>query len=228
MADWSVGEEITAAKLNERRGFSSRMKARHTLPSQYARHDTETVVILDVEVFDTDNEFSNSQKTGTTTAAAANKLIDTTLNQFTESDVGKWVYNSTDKLYQKVIGFVSSSELTLAGNIFPTSPKAYRVFESKFVASKAGYYFVSGTVRLSLGTDQKAVGLRLFLNDTVIFDWQSTLYNSKALPQTVSKSGLLHLDVDDKLELFIYHDEAADKIIDNIAVTLDIIRVAED
>ncbi len=53
-------------------------------------------------------EFNLENRTGTATADTANALVDTTLDQFLTGDVGKWVYNSEDRLWAQVTAYVSA------------------------------------------------------------------------------------------------------------------------
>jgi len=66
-----------------------------------------------------------SNKSGTATATTANHLIDTTKSQFVAGDVGKTVYNSTDKTTAKVTAYNSESDLTLDTDIMASGESYY-------------------------------------------------------------------------------------------------------
>jgi len=68
-----------------------------------------------------------SNKSGTATATTANHLIDTVNAQFVAGDVGKTVYNSTDKTTAKVTEYNSESDLTLDTDIM-ASGESYTLY----------------------------------------------------------------------------------------------------
>lgn len=64
-------------------------------------------------------------RSGEATATTANHLIDTTNAQFVAGDVGKTVYNSTDKTEAKVTVYNSTSDLTLDTDIMVSGESYY-------------------------------------------------------------------------------------------------------
>ena len=70
-----------------------------------------------------------SNRTGTATATTASHLIDTTNSQFTSSDVGRTVYNSTDGTSALVTAYTSSSDITLDTDIME-SGESYYIFNA--------------------------------------------------------------------------------------------------
>lgn len=68
-----------------------------------------------------------SNRTGTATATSASHLVDTTNSQFTSSDVGRTVYNSTDGTSATVTAYNSTSDLTLGTDIM-ASGETYYIF----------------------------------------------------------------------------------------------------
>jgi len=68
-----------------------------------------------------------SNKSGEATATTASHLIDTVNAQFVAGDVGKTVYNSTDKTTAKVTAYTSESDITLDTDIM-ASGESYHIY----------------------------------------------------------------------------------------------------
>jgi len=66
-----------------------------------------------------------SNKSGTATATTASHLVDTVNAQFVAGDVGKTVYNSTDKTTAKVTAYNSTSDITLDTDIMASGESYY-------------------------------------------------------------------------------------------------------
>ena len=66
-----------------------------------------------------------ANKSGAATATTASHLIDTVNAQFVAGDVGKTVYNSTDKTTAKVTEYNSESDLTLDTDIMASGESYY-------------------------------------------------------------------------------------------------------
>lgn len=66
-------------------------------------------------------------RSGSATATTANHLIDTTSAHFVAGDVGKTVYNSTDKTTAKVTAYTSASDITLDTDIV-VSGESYTLY----------------------------------------------------------------------------------------------------
>lgn len=71
--------------------------------------------------------FKIESRTGTATGTTASALVDATEAQFTSADVGKFVYNTTDKTWAQVTAYVSASQLTLSKDIMAAG-EGYKIF----------------------------------------------------------------------------------------------------
>jgi len=99
-------------------------------------------------------EFNLESRMGTATATTAGALVDTTNDQFLSADVGKWIYNSTDRTWAQVTAYVSETQLTLSKNIM-ASGEHYQMFNKGCSDSK----------EFSIAAPQQpdgALGVRLF------------------------------------------------------------------
>ncbi len=99
-------------------------------------------------------EFNLESRVGTATATTAGALVDTTNDQFLSTDVGKWIYNSTDRTWAQVTAYVSATQLTLSKNIM-ASGESYQMFNKGCTDSK----------EFSIAAPQQpdgALGARLF------------------------------------------------------------------
>lgn len=84
--------------------------------SEYVPHEEIDVYTLEM-------------RTGSATATSANHLVDTTKLQFKSSDVGKWLYNSTDKVWAVITAYNSTSDVTISKDIFANG-EAYSIFNA--------------------------------------------------------------------------------------------------
>lgn len=66
-------------------------------------------------------------KSGNATATTENHLVDTTKSQFVAGDVGKSVYNTTDKTTAKITACNSTSDVTLDTNIM-AEDESYEIY----------------------------------------------------------------------------------------------------
>ncbi len=73
-------------------------------------------------------EFNLESRRGTADTDTAGALVDTSLDQFLSTDVGKWVYNSEDRTWAEVTAYVSETQLTLSTDIFPDGNEPYQMF----------------------------------------------------------------------------------------------------
>jgi len=81
-------------------------------------------------------EFNLESRTGTATSTLANSLVDATNAQFLSTDVGKWIYNETDRTWAVVTAFVAGgTTLTLSKSIM-ASGESYRMFNKECTDSK--------------------------------------------------------------------------------------------
>lgn len=91
-------------------------------------HITEVLVeISQRRAYQVKETLAICSTTGTATATTASHLIDTTNAHFVAGDVGKTVYNSTDKTTAKVTAYTSASDLTLDTDIM-ASGEAYTIY----------------------------------------------------------------------------------------------------
>jgi len=80
-------------------------------------------------------EFNLESRKGTASATTASALVDTTLDQFLSGDVGKWIYNETDRTWAQVTAYVSATQLTLSKDIM-ASGESYQMFNKGCTDSK--------------------------------------------------------------------------------------------
>ncbi len=73
-------------------------------------------------------EFNLESRRGTANGDTTGALVDTTLDQFLATDVGKWVYNSEDRTWAEVTDYVDETQLTLSTDIFPDGNEPYQMF----------------------------------------------------------------------------------------------------
>lgn len=76
-----------------------------------------------------------TNKSGTATATTASHLIDTTSAQFESGDVGKTVYNSTDKTTAKITVYTSASDVTLDTDIM-AADESYYIYDTDCISAK--------------------------------------------------------------------------------------------
>jgi hypothetical protein len=89
-------------------------------------HINEVLVeISEKRPYEVRETLTASNKSGAATATTANHLIDTTNAQFVAGDVGKTVYNNTDKTTAKVTAYNSTSDLTLDTDIMASGESYY-------------------------------------------------------------------------------------------------------
>ena len=72
-------------------------------------------------------EFNLESRRGAATSTTSDALVDATNTQFLAGDVGKWIYNQTDRTWAEVTAFVSTSQLTLSKDIM-VSGEGYEMF----------------------------------------------------------------------------------------------------
>ena len=72
--------------------------------------------------------FQIESRYGTATSDTASALVDATNAQFLATDVGKAIYNSTDKTWAVVTAWVSASQLTLSKDIMVDGDESYQMF----------------------------------------------------------------------------------------------------
>lgn len=76
-----------------------------------------------------------TKKSGTATSTSASHLVDATNAQFVAGDVGKTVYNSTDKTTAKITAYTSTSDVTLDTDIM-ASGESYYIYDTDCTSAK--------------------------------------------------------------------------------------------
>jgi len=79
--------------------------------------------------------FTTESRTGSVSATTAGKLIDTGKSQFVAADVGKVVYNTTDKTWAIIKTYNSTSSVDLSKNIM-TIGENYKIYNKGCIGSK--------------------------------------------------------------------------------------------
>ncbi len=72
-------------------------------------------------------ELNLESRRGTASSTTSDALVDATNTQFVSGDVGKWIYNQTDRTWAEVTAYVSTSQLTLSKDIM-VSGEGYQMF----------------------------------------------------------------------------------------------------
>ena len=166
MAQWTTNEQITAARLNTRRGYDSGCSVYHGyVVAQKIPNNSWTVIDYDQENYDIGSEYTSLKVEGTADATEANKLHDADAG-FTADLVNGYVHNLTDDTYAKVTAFVDSGELTLDADIM-VSGETYVVYNSRFTVTDTGYYLVNARVVYTGGVDQAQIGIQIYVDTTV-------------------------------------------------------------
>ena len=81
--------------------------------------------------------FEIESRTGTATSTLANSLVDSA-GQFLSTDVGKVIYNTTDHTWATVSAYVSTTTLTLTGDIM-VSGEEYEIYNEGCQSNKEIY-----------------------------------------------------------------------------------------
>lgn len=84
--------------------------------------------VSDFEPFEMMEVFEIESRTGTADENKANALVDDASDQFLAADVGKEIYNTTDKTWAVVTAWVDSGELTLSRDIMVDGDEGYAMF----------------------------------------------------------------------------------------------------
>ena len=234
-ADWSANEEITADKLNNRRGFKSRVRAHTSLQLTIPVGNSVVPLDFNVEDFDSNNEFDcPAQRTGTASATSANHLVDTGANQFVSADVGRWVYNSTDKTYAQITAYNSVSDVTISADIM-ASGEGYRIYGTRFTAKVEGYYQVFCQAKVGSAEAEDFVRLCIYKNGfgtgTLLAQPMAYVSSgganaSNSCPYAIY-SDLVYLDVDDYLEFGLAFDDSAARNTSDTGIYFTIYMVSE-
>jgi len=207
--NWSAGDEITAAKLNDT-GYNTRVAVYLGSLQKIATGVTQNSrVRFDTKRYDPDNAFDNAEKSGTADATEALKLHDAD-GGFEAGDVGKIVWNTTDETYAKITGFVDSGELTLDTDIMANG-EGYIIFNSKYTAPATGYYLVICQVYLKGVGDQNKIRLDIYVNDTRVRYVSLTSSNDD---MSIVFSDILSLTANDEVHFEVSHSMATDLTIE--------------
>lgn len=84
--------------------------------------------VSDFEPYEVMEVFEIESRTGTADENKANALVDDASAQFLAADVGKEIYNTTDKTWAVVTAFVDTGELTLSKDIMVDGDEGYAMF----------------------------------------------------------------------------------------------------
>ena len=85
--------------------------------------------VSDYEPYVMMHSFKLESRTGTADEDKTNALVDDANTQFVDViDIGKVIYNTTDRTWAVVKAFVDTGELTLSKDIFPDGDEAYKIF----------------------------------------------------------------------------------------------------
>jgi hypothetical protein len=79
--------------------------------------------------YSTIETYQMESRTGTATSTSASHLVDATEAQFASTDVGKIVYNSTDRTWAQITAYTSTSDITLSKDIF-ISGEQYEIYNA--------------------------------------------------------------------------------------------------
>lgn len=130
-------------------------------------HNSATRLCLDNVIFDIQSEVHSTVKSGAADATEANKLHDAD-GGFAASDVGAWIWNTTDDTYTQVTGFVDSGELDLEDDIMADGEN-YKLYHAKFTVTEAGLYLLIAVVRIDM-IDAKMATVYLRKNNSALCD----------------------------------------------------------
>lgn len=226
MAEWITNEEVTAAKLNDRRGFKNALRAYITGGDQKIPDDSWTRIRFNAETYDDNSEFDIAENSGTADATETLKLHDAD-GGFTSADVGKIVYNTTDDTYAKITAFVDSGELTIDTNIM-ASGEGYVIYSAQFTCKNAGRYKIYANANFNSLADQAETVVGIFKNGSVTPSSRGIIRASGADSQGVMICDELVLSVNDYIEIKAYQGSGSTKnLLDGTNETfLTIYRVA--
>ncbi len=100
--------------------------------------------------YETQEEFEFETRTGKATATTSGALVDSTNAEFRSSDVGKVIYNTTDRTWATVTAYVSSSQLTLSDDIMALNEE-YKMFNQDCKNNRQIYL---GDIEDNVGPDR--------------------------------------------------------------------------
>lgn len=170
---------------------------------QYIPDSAYTLVALNTEDYDIQDEIDCSIKSGTADATEASKLHDAD-GGFEATDVGKKVYNTIDKTYATVTAFVDSGELTLDTDIMADGEE-YELYWSRFTATESGAYLAIG---LAGYTSSQIVADKKYY--TAVFKngapyAKAAIHASHAGSMLCLCNEVINLDANDYIDLRVYH-----------------------
>lgn len=130
------------------------------------------------------------------------------------------VLASTEK--SNVRAYLSNSNQTISTSSWTKAQLNSEEFDTKdefdsstnyrFVATEEGYYQVNGSARIANLGDAKSLGIAFYKNGS---DYSSTIVNSgTAGSRSVVLSDVIYLDVDDYIELYVFHAQGIDRDLD--------------
>lgn len=168
-------------------------------------------IVLDGEAFDPNNLLDSTRKTGTATSTSAGHLVDNVRNQFVAADVGRKIFNTTDKTFTSITAFNSVSDVTLANDIMANGEN-YTLFNNRITITKAGYYYVNINTIAESCIDQKIY--RLYCRTNSGWNYVNQIQSSGGGQVLVAGSLLLYLAVGAWVEPWYYHNSGSDITLD--------------
>ena len=213
-----IGATGIVSTVKQSAGAAYMNTAKQSIP-----HNTDTIIALDTEDFDIQDEWDTSLITGTADATEANKLHDAD-GGFSASDIGKIVWNTTDDTYTTVTGFVDSGELDLDDDIMADG-EDYQLYFSRFTATETGVYVALGSININNAVADKWYSPRIYKNSAIM---AATRYHTAFISSVVfGVTAQIQLSANDYLELGLLHQAGAAVDVNNVAGTrLDIAKVA--
>lgn len=174
-----------------------------------------TLVFLNAESYDDNNEFDTSSKVGTDDRAngeGVDHLIDNGLSQFAAGDVGAWVWNTTDNTYATVTGFNDAGDLTLSAAIF-TVGEAYIIYRSAYTATVAGNYSIAAQVNWNTPVADKRYSTEIYLNGAA----QTRTFQQTSIAERlgVLSCDIVYLAIADYVQLYAWHNAGGAETIEN-------------
>ncbi len=161
-------------------------------------------VLLDTNLWDIQSELNLRVVSGRADATEANKLHDADAG-FASTDVGAWLWNTSDDTYTQITGFVDSGELDLASNIM-ASGEYFKLYHSTFTATVDGRYLLIGVGNFLSIANGKRIIIQVRKNGSTV---ASTAFPVGGAITTngIICEAIVELLADDYVELRQRHDD---------------------
>lgn len=189
----SVGIQ-TLTKQSGARGYLN--TAVQTIPTTVSVR-----VKLNAEDFDIQNELNSTEKSGAADATEAFELHDAD-GGFAASDVGAWVWNTTDNTYAIVTDFTDSGQITLDTDIM-VNGESYDLYHAIFTATEAGYYLLSGGIYYQSPVADILLTTFLYKNGAIVTIGRYHPSNIQA--SSTNATTVLYLAANDNVDMRTYH-----------------------